>query len=622
LLTGSQGEVFFPRVIAGAVTLEASAPHHNSVGDMAYVPISGEGGLNIDLKEDTFPVWVEAVDVDQGGNVLPGTNFLVHVSEPVKFSTLNITIWKEVDECLPTPTGPLSLVAGHVEHTYIVDPDIRFPLESRFVLFISTELKALDDASFILWRELEFHFNTVDLPMILVNGTLLFEGKAIEGYRVDISYFHSFTDESGNFSVSVDPDEPVFKGALEVNGSIFGYGNYKTDLELDAGSFLDSGTINLFHVPGWYEVYPAPDSEDVDPSTSVIFKFKEQILVPGEDRFSRLMSITQDGSRSPVDGNYDVSEDNRTITFKSINDLEPGKLYHVKISKDLMRWNNVSMFPLGNSTIFRVRPPVIQITVMEPSEDRDLPIDGIIRISFSHQVEKKEVEADISFSPIVQGVTFKWTSGSETMISAFFKVSTDYVLEVPSGSYGLEGETLTDDFLFSFKTSAGYENEHSIGDPQIFPSPDGGWAPGQNIRFSGIVANSTGYIITVKILKEGVTYREANSVISLEGRYSLNISAPSKEGKYTLSVSLSMPDGPLADEKTYGVQVGDAGSDSEPGDNTTRMIILAIIVLLVIAVIIVAVLYGRGQRAKAGSKTMGIEYTEVETEWEDTEDEW
>ncbi|MBN1539739.1 MAG: carboxypeptidase regulatory-like domain-containing protein, partial [Candidatus Thermoplasmatota archaeon] len=174
LLTGPEGEVFFPKVVAGAVTLEVSAPHHSTVGDMAYVPVSGEGSLDIVLKEDPFPLWVEAVDVDERGNVLPGTNFVVHVSEPIRFSTLNVTIWKKDDEGLPTVSVPLSLVAGQDELTYIVDPDIRLPLESRFVLMVSTELKALDDASFILWRELEFHFNTADLPMILVNGTLLF----------------------------------------------------------------------------------------------------------------------------------------------------------------------------------------------------------------------------------------------------------------------------------------------------------------------------------------------------------------------------------------------------------------------------------------------------------------
>ncbi|MBN1538653.1 MAG: Ig-like domain-containing protein, partial [Candidatus Thermoplasmatota archaeon] len=441
------------------------------------------------------------------------------------------------------------------------------------------------------------------------------------GYRVDISPFHAFTDESGNFSVSIDPDEPVFKGVLEVNGSIYGYGSYSMELELDAGSFHDKGKINLFHVDGWYNVAPAAGSTDVEPSTSVIFKFREPIIVPAEDRFSRLFSIIRDGSRSPVPGNYEVSEDNRTITFKPTDGLEPGMLYHVKISRDLMRWDNVSMFPLGNSTGFRVRPPFMNITVIEPSDALELPIDGFIRISFSSLVDKAEIEDEMIIQPPVQGVRFIWVSGSETRITAFFKVSTDYVLELQSGTYGLEGEFLTANFLFPFKTSTGYGNEHVLEEPQIFPSPDGGWEPGQNIRFSGTVTNSTGYLLTVKVLKEGATYREASSFISEGGRYSVNISAPNENGKYTLSIALSMPDGPVADERSYEVQVGDAGAGSEPEDNTTT-IILIIIVLVVIAVIIGAVLYGRHQRSRVGSETTGIEYSEDEADWEDIEDEW
>ncbi|MBN1391024.1 MAG: Ig-like domain-containing protein [Candidatus Thermoplasmatota archaeon] len=622
MTTDHQGEVFFPRVVSGAVTVEVSAPHYNKLGDMASVPISGEALLEFGLTEDPLPVWVEAVSMNGEVHVHPGTDLLVHVPDPILFSSLNVTIWEKDNDGFPENAIPLSIEVGQDELTYVVDPDVQFPLESRFVLIVSRELTTLQAPTSVLWRDLEYHFSTADLPLAHISGTLLFEGMAMEDFRVDFGPFFAFTDVTGDFNISIDPVGPITSDIFSINGSFYGYSTYTSELELEAGSDLMVGTIDLFHVQGWYEVSPAPGSINVDPSTAVVFTFMKPIMVPREERFNKQFSVIADGSSAPVAGQYKVSSDNRTVTFTPGSDLEHDTMYHVRISPELKRGDNVSMFPLGNSTDFRVRPPSIEIIVMEPTDPQSLSIDGGIRISFSIPVKKPLIENDVSIDPTVEGTMFTWVSGSEVTITAFFKMDTAYDLELPAGIYGLEDEPLTTDLLFSFRTTDGYAKGHSMGTPQIFPSPESVWEPGQNIRLSGSVSNSTGYLVMVSFLKDGTSSGEATALVDGEGRYGVNISAPDTAGEYLLSLVVSMPGGPVADERTYEVEVGDAGAASEPKDDLTLVIILVIIILLVIAVIVGAVLIARGQRARIGSEIQDIDYTEVESEWEGTEDEW
>ncbi|MGA1820196.1 MAG: Ig-like domain-containing protein [Thermoplasmatota archaeon] len=620
LTTNGTGEVLFKNVVSGAVTVDASAHHHNRRGDMALVPESGRGYIEIELTEDPLPVWIEVVNENTDGSVAPGSNFLVHVPEAIKFSTLNVTIWRT------DPMGdllqeiPLSIEAGLDELTYIVNPDIQLPLESSYILIVSGELETLDDSTRILWRNLEFSFRTPDLPMVHVDGTLLFEGKVIEGYDVVFGSFHDATDDEGYFNISVDPDTASVSGTFSANGSMYGYGSFDLKLYLQAGDVRHLGTIDLFHISGWYTVAPAPGAVNVDPSVVVVFSFKEPIMVPEEDRFSRLLSVVPEGLSAPIAGEYAVGDGNRTVTFTPGDILEPNTVYNIRVSKDLMRWDNVSMFPLGNSTHFKVKPPAITVTVLDPTDPQGVPIDSGIRIAFSYDVEKELVEDNIEILPDVEGIDLEWTSGSEVRIRAYFQVSTEYQLKVKAGIYGIDGEPLPADFSYTFETGAGYGMDHDIGSPQIFPAPGNGWKAGENIRFSGVVSDSAGYEITVRVTKDGSVFREATATVSADGTWSLNISAPDEDGTYTLVVGIAMPGGPVADEVTFEVKVAKEGAATNGDDNTT-LILIVLIIIAVLAVIIIAAVYAKNQRAKAARELSDIEYTEVEGDWEDPDEE-
>ncbi|MGA1793757.1 MAG: Ig-like domain-containing protein [Thermoplasmatota archaeon] len=620
LTTDKAGEVLFQYVVAGVVTVDASAPHHNRRGDMALVPESGQGYLEIDLIEDTLPVWVEAVNKNPDGTVAPGSNFLVHLPEAVKFSSLNVTIWSTDDDGIASSKVPLSIEAGQDELTYIVNPDTQLPMEKPYVLIVSQELLSLDDSSQLLWRDLQFFFRTPDLPMVHIDGTLLFEGKVIQGYSVGFGSFLATTDAEGYFNISIDPETAMVSSTFSANGSQYGYGTFDLQLELDAGDVRHLGTIDLFHIPGWYTVVPAPGEVNVDPSAVIIFTFKEPIIVPNEDRFNRLLSVVPEGLSAPVAGEYVIGSENRTVTFTPGSLLEPNTVYNIRISKDLMRWDNVSMFPLGNSTNFKVKPPAITVEVLEPSDPQGIPIDSSIRLAFSYDVEKEMVEDSIEFLPDVEGIRFGWTSGSEVRIWAYFQVSTEYQLKVRAGIHGIDGEPLPADFSYNFTTGTGYGLDHDIGSPQIFPAPENGWKLGENIRFSGVVSDSAGYEINIRVTKDGSVEREATTTVSADGTWNLNISAPDEEGSYTLVVEIAMPGGPVADDATFDVEVSKEGA-STPDDGNTTLIVIIVIIIVVIAVIIFAAVYARNQRAKADKELSEIDYTEVEGDWEDDDEE-
>ncbi|MGA1872789.1 MAG: Ig-like domain-containing protein [Thermoplasmatota archaeon] len=617
--TDYKGEVYFDKVIAGAVTVDVSAANHNQRGDMAFVPASGEGYLEISLTEDPLPVSVEAVNVLQEDTVDPSTNFHIQLLEPIKFSTLNVTIWTTDVDDEPVQSIPLSIEAGGDELTYIVNPDIQLPLERTFLLTVSSELVSLEGSTPVLWRDLRYVFRTPDLPDININGTLLFEGGVIEGFAVTFQEFSALTDETGNFNISVDPNTPSLTGVLTVNGTIYGYTVYTKDLEISAGEVREVGVIDMLHVDGWYTVDPPDGSTNVDPSTVVECVFQEPIIPPEEDRFSRLISIIPDGLSAPVPGQYTVSGGNRTVIFYPDEDLEPNTLYRIRISKDLKREGNISMFPLGNSTTFKIKPPSIVITILEPADPLDVPIDSSIRVAFSYDVVKGSIEGGLDLTPDVEGARFDWVSGSELRFFANFATSTEYELRIPAGIYGSTGEPLPSTFTFSFTTGTGYAFEHDLGSPQIFPSPDQGWEPGQNIRISGIVTGSEGYIITVKMIKEERTHVEETAIVSPDGTWSMNLTAPDENGEYSMTIQISMSGGPVADEEIYQVMVGDV--ETSASDDNTNLIMIVIILVLVALIVVAGLMYARTQRVRARKELSGIEYTEVESDWEDEDEE-
>jgi hypothetical protein len=619
--TNSTGIALFPRVLANAITIEAGAPHHNTKGDMVFVNIGSEGYVEINLIEDPIPVWIEPLETNLDGTVVPTTDFLVHLSEAITFSTLNVTLWSTGSGETLLEKIPLTPPEkGSDDLTYIIDPMITLPLETSYIMMVSDGLLTLNDSLPLLWRNFEYKFNTPDHPMININGTLLFEGKIFEDYTVSFGKFSAAVGSDGNFNITIDPESEVETDFFIINGSHYGYASYENEFTLPAGTIMQVGTINLLHVPGWYTPNPADGSENIEPDVVITLTFMESVMTPKPDLMDRIISIIPDGSNAPIAGSYSYSNENKTIAFTPSNDLEANTLYSIRISKELMRWDNVTMFPLGNVTIFKIKPPSIIVSLVEPEDISSIPIDGFIRINFNYRVNKEAVELSLSLEPDIEGMNVYWTSSSEFILSGYMTPNTGYSMILPAGVYGLEEEPILVDFELSFTTGEGYGVEHLIGTPQIFPSIDTGWDPGENIRISGIVEDSEGYIVTAVLILDNDEVLSVTDVVASDGSWGINISAPNKEGSYTLKVTISMPGGPNSDELEYTVNVGEVKENGDASDDSWIIIVIVIIAVVLLAILIGAFLYTKKQKALAEKELSRVEYTDVEGEWEDPEE--
>ncbi|MGA1848129.1 MAG: Ig-like domain-containing protein, partial [Thermoplasmatota archaeon] len=619
LTTNSTGSVHYPRVVVGAVTMEIGADHHSTRPDVALVKKDELKLLTVNLVEDPLPVSISPAQVNPDGTVPQNSNFMITLSEAIKFSTLNLTMF-QIDEDgsvikeLPIlPPGP-----GGDELTYIIDPPPLL-LESRYMFVLSKELMTLNDPRPILWRDLYHIFRTPELPLSHLNGSLLFDAMPLEGFPVRFGGFEAETLEDGSFNITVDLSVRSMEGEFSVNGSMYGYITYTETVEIEAGEVIEMGNIDLHHLPQWYSVIPSDGSENIEPDTDITFQFKVGIMVPEEDKWTRLLSVIEEGSNAPISGSYSVSNGNRTVVMTPADTLGSNKIYTVRISKDLKREDNITMFPVGNRTTFKVKPPSIGVTLLEPSVLEDVPIDSEFRLAFNFPVVRESIQSGLLFDPSASGIGFEWLSDMEVKVTAYLSVDTQYELVIQSGVYGKASEPLVSPYTVEFTTGDTYGLTHSLTNLQLFPDPEEGWITGDSITISGGADSSKGYIVRIVMKEGGKMVLEEQTSVDEQGQWTLNITVPGEPGTYTLDVELSMPGGPVAASLSYTVEVREEGVIGGDDEDLTPLLIAAVIIALVIILVVGAILFARNQRRRA-EEELSVDYTDVEGDWEDPEE--
>jgi len=619
ITTNVTGMVHYPRVRAGAVTMEIGASHHATRPDVALVKKGEEKLLTANLVEYPLPASIAPALVNPDGTIPHNSDFIISLSEAIKFSTLNLSLFQIDDEGSLIreldilPPGP-----GGDELTYIIDPPPLL-LESRYMFILSEELMTLEDPRPLMWRDLVHIFRTPELPLVYLNGSLLFDGLPLEGFTVGFGGFEAVTGDDGSFNISVDLSGKNFEGEFSANGSMYGYAAYTQVVEVEAGEVVEMGTIVLYHLPDWYSLTPTDGSGNVEPDTEITFRFKEPISVPGEDRWTKLLSVIPGGSNAPISGSYSVSNGNRTVVMIPDNLLTPDGLYTVRISRDLKREDNVTMFPVGNETTFRVKPPAIVVSLLEPAELQGVAIDSVFRLSFNYPVFRESIQEGLSFDPAATGLHFDWISDLEVRFTAFLSVDTQYRIVLQAGVYGKGSQPLTEPYTVDLTTGDTYAFTHSMSNLRIFPDPEEGWTTGDSIMLSGGAENSNGYEVRIRISKGGELKLQEVVDVGQGGTWSVNVTVPGEAGTYTLEVLLSMPGGPVSDSISYTVEVGEEGGISDDEGNPATTIIVAVVIVLVILLVIGALLFARSQRRKA-EEELSVDYTEVEGEWEDPEE--
>ncbi len=620
--TGPEGRVSFPRVRTGAVIVRIGADHHSIRDDMSVVYQEETAYLNVTLIEDQIPVWMEPSHVNGDGTVDPRTNVLIHVPEPIHFSSMNVTLWRTDDEWSPLEQVDVTPPEKRDNLTYVLNPP-RLRMESFYKVVLGSELRAEGSMEELIWRDISLNMRTPDLELSYLNGSLLFEGMVLEGFEITFGPFSDTVDDEGGFNITVDLSSPSLMEDIVINGSVYGYGSFSRELEVGPGEVHEVGEIVLYHMDGWYSLDPMPGSGNVDPSTEVRIDLMRSIIVPDEGNWSRQISVIPESSSAPIPGTYEVLDQNRTIIFTPKNDLMSNVVYRVEISKELLQENGYPVFPLGNVTVFKVEPPAMRISVLEPSPDDtdSFALDDPIRLSFNFPVRKQLLQEGLDLDPEPNGISFQWPTPTELVIHPLVIPDTEYTMTLPVGVYGREDEPLKSPFQLVLTTSSSYSKEHNLGSVQATPATDEGWEVGQQVKFSGFASDAAGWTITLEMMKEGEAVREITTVVDENGTWSLELATSEEAGTYTISISVGVPGGPAADTWTGSVQVKETEDTTDGGgEDEDNWLIIAMIIIVVVLIIIGAVFYAANQRKKARKEIESIEYDEVESEWEDGEE--
>jgi hypothetical protein len=613
LTTNSTGQAFFQRVRSGNVNLRAGASHHSSRVDIAIVPEGGQDNLTIDLVEDDPPVSVRLTEEISSGIADPSSDFLLLIPEAIDFSTLDLKLWIIDNGSRATEVTLLTPQAGEIEDSYLVRVQGQLPLESDMELVIDGGLLALDDGENILWEDLVFEFSTPDLPFSHIVGKILLEGKALDGLEADFMGQKGYTDEDGNLNLTFDPSGLSVTGNLTVDLRDRGYQLLDMELTFSSGEIYEIGIVSILPLSDWFSTVPEGGSENVAPDTNITFTFSVAPVL-GDANWSDFLSIVKEGMSAPVPGQFTASNENKTVEFDPANSLERNGIYSIVVSDDLVGEGGILMFPVGNTTQFRVMPPAMEITVLSPTSMTGVYLDASIRLSFGIPVNRSLVREAFDFTPTASGVVFEWISDSEVEIEALFNPSTEYTLSLAPGTYGLESEPLASEFRLVLETGEEYQADHSFSSVNLIPEPEGGWETGQRVTISGTVDRSIGYEIIVSL----GTF-EWKTTVSDDGTWSIQIELPEEEIQGKLKVSLGVPGGPSAYEREYDVEVlspEDVSDDN--GDDMTMYYILAA-VLVIIIVIGAGLLFMRVRKKKAEDE-MDLDITEVDGEWEDAEE--
>ncbi|MFW3145350.1 MAG: Ig-like domain-containing protein [Thermoplasmatota archaeon] len=623
LYTNSSGNVLFPRVPTGSVFANIGADHHNTRMDIVQVSAGKRSYMNITLSEDELPVTVEAVDANPDGSVDPQSDLLIHVPEPIVFSSLNVTLW-ELDES-GDRAGKIDLTppGEQDELTYVVDPLITLPMETFFELVIGDGLLTSSGSVQLLWKELSFVFRTPDYALSYINGSLLFEGGAIEDYEVSFGTFIGMTSSLGSFNITIDLSGPSLTAELTANGSYYGYETYEMEMEVRPGMVYQAGDIDLDLLPGWFSIIPQDGDDSVEPDTEIQMTFMKPIMAPSGDNWTRSISLVPDGSSVPVTGVYSADGGNTSVTFVPYEELDTGTLYHVRISTSLLREDGIPMFPLGRTTTFTTRPPEIIIELVDPDagELGSFPLDGSLRLSLSHTVNKTRFVQALDFEPDENGIKVQWLTSSEILLYPYLGAQASYGLTIGTGIYGLQGQPLLEPFTLEITTTSSYSKVHELGSVQSIPSYETGWEPGAAVNISGTAIGSEGWIVKLALIKDGESVLTKEVTVDDDGFWSIGFTAPMEEGDYTIRVQVGIPGGIPADTWEQDVRIGEPGGTASPdGDDNTLMIAAIIVIVIVVLAAILGIVYARNQRKKAMAQIESIEYTEVEGEWEDGEE--
>jgi len=614
------GNVLFDRVREGQAYFEIGDADHRSTVEHVFVYEAMLAYIDITLEENPIPITLEPTEPLAEGVVRVNSSFVLGLPGKVIYSTLNATVW-ELDSSGNRSDKlvlkPLTKMEGSED--YLIEPIADLEMETTYEIEISKGLRLMGEAVDLLWRDVVFSFSTPDYPNSLVNGSVTLEGNPFEGIVVRIGGFSTETDEKGNFSIMVDHDSTQFSGALLVEGWVLGYENHTENLTFQAGSTLELDPVRLELMEGWYVVTPSPGTEGVPIDTEVVFTFMHPVVLPEADRQS-LLSVRRNGMPAPISGQYEISEDNRTVVFTPSNLLMDSTMYIVTVTERLQLEDGRTALPVGKVTNFTTSSPSLSIS-WQPADLSGLALDQPIRITFGVDVVQEDVQSAFEISPEAQ-IWYSWpVSNREVLLRALLKPTTDYTLTLPAGDYGLNGEGLTEDFDLIFTTGDGYVGSYDLTGVIIEPLVTTNWTGGDEVKINGLNEDAAGYIVKAAIIGGGGTLVSGDTTVGDDGSWELTLTIPEVEeaGTYRLNISIGAPDADPASYLERTVTIEPKGEVKEDEEFPVIAVIAVAAVVLVLVLLVVVVLVMKKQKEKA-LEGPDIEYDKVDVEWQEKEE--
>jgi hypothetical protein len=247
-----------------------------------------------------------------------------------------------------------------------------------------------------------------------------------------------------------------------------------------------------------------------------------------------------------------------------------------------------------------------------------MPLDRSLVLSFTLPVNRSVIESAISILPAPTRLIFTWRNNVELEMSMFLRPSISYTLDLAPERPGINGEVMGAPFHIEFTTASNYSLDHTLRSFTIFPDPEKELQSGGNLTINGLIDDSAGYIVTIRVLGEGYD-SSYTGMIGSDGSWQMTVPIPGKGGKYDLTVTIGMPDAPSAiPPRTISFNVAKA-EDGGDGDTSGLLTALGIFAILLVICIVVtaAVLYIFAQRKRAERELGSREYDEVDMDMEE-----
>lgn len=190
-----------------------------------------------------------------------------------------------------------------------------------------------------------------------------------------------------------------------------------------------------------------------------------------------------------------------------------------------------------------------------------------INLLFSHEMETAEVDQALSITTTGGAADFNvsYTNTNSAIVlanNAELEYSTTYTITLPSGSYGVKGETLEEDFSISFTTEAFTPPAVTLSSNKMEVDENGGSA-----MITATMDKPAEQDVVVELQADGMATLDADYTLSAT---SITIAAGSLEGSVTLT---SLPDSENETDENIIISIASV-TNADAGDPASVEVVI------------------------------------------------